>query len=143
MMPGVIPRPTAMLSDGGSRTFAAIRRLRAQGTAIVYITHRLGEVFSICDRATVLRNGQVVGSAPTGDLSRERLVEMMIGRKLDNVYPASRREFAEPLLAVRALRIPGVVDDIALTVRRGEIVGIAGQIGSGAADVIRALAGGA
>lgn len=138
----ILDEPTAMLSDGEiERTFAAIRRLRSQGTAIVYITHRLGEVFSICDRATVLRNGQVVGSAPTGDLSRERLVEMMIGRKLENVYPASRREFAEPLLAVRALRIPGVVDDVALTVRRGEIVGIAGQIGSGAADVIRALAG--
>lgn len=138
----ILDEPTAMLSDGEiERTFAAIRRLRSQGTAIVYITHRLGEVFTICDSATVLRNGQVVGSAPTRELTREGLVEMMIGRRLENIYPPSRRDFAEPLLTVRNLRIPGVVEDIALTVKRGEIVGIAGQIGSGAADVIRALAG--
>lgn len=138
----ILDEPTAMLSDGEiERTFAAIRRLRAQGTAIVYITHRLGEVFAVCDRATVLRNGEVVGSAPTSALSRERLVEMMIGRQLENIYPPSRDDFAEPLLAVRHLCVPGVVEDIDLTVRRGEIVGIAGQIGSGAADVIRALAG--
>ena len=138
----ILDEPTAMLSDGEiERTFAAIRRLRSQGTAIVYITHRLGEVFTICDAATVLRNGQVVGSAATNELTRERLVEMMIGRQLENMYPPSRRDSAEPLLAVRDLRIPGVAEDIALTVRCGEIVGIAGQIGSGAADVIRALAG--
>jgi len=138
----ILDEPTAMLSDGEiERTFAAIRRLRGQGTAIVYITHRLGEVFSICDRATVLRNGEVVGSAPTRELSRDSLVEMMIGRRLENVYPPSRNNFAEPLLSVTQLRIPGVVEDMGFTVRRGEIVGIAGQIGSGAADVIRALAG--
>lgn len=138
----ILDEPTAMLSDREiERTFAAIRRLRSQGTAIVYITHRLGEVFSICDSATVLRNGQVVGSTPTRELTRERLVEMMIGRQLQNIYPPSRRNSAEPLLSVKDLRIPGVAEDISLTVKRGEIVGIAGQIGSGAADVIRALAG--
>lgn len=138
----ILDEPTAMLSDGEiERTFAAIRRLRSQGTAIVYITHRLGEVFTICDCVTVLRNGQVVGSAPTSELTREQLVQMMIGRQLENIYPPSRRDFAQPLLAVKDLRIPGVAENISLTVKRGEIVGIAGQIGSGAADVIRALAG--
>ena len=138
----ILDEPTAMLSDAEiERTFAVIRRLRAQGTAIVYITHRLGEVFAICDRVTVLRNGELVGSAPTAELGRDRLVEMMIGRRLDNVYPPSRNDFAEPRLVVSGLRIPDVVQDIGLTVRRGEIVGIAGQIGSGAAEVVRALAG--
>jgi ABC-type sugar transport system ATPase subunit len=141
----ILDEPTATLSDVDiERLFGAIRGLRAKGCAVLYITHRLGEVFELCDRATVLRNGRLVGSAPTAELDRERLVEMMISEKIGDVYhqrPASASSERRPLLAVRDLSVPGLVHGLSLDVRPGQIVGIAGQIGSGAAEVVRALAG--
>ena len=138
----ILDEPTAMLSDREiERTFAAIRVLRERGSAIVYITHRLGEVFTVCDRATVLRNGEVVGTAPTAGLTRAQLVEMMIGRRLENAYPPPSARIQAPVLSVKDLRVPGAVHGVSFTVGRGEIVGLAGQIGSGAAEMVRALAG--
>jgi ABC-type sugar transport system ATPase subunit len=141
----ILDEPTATLSDRDiAKLFAAIRGLAAQGCAVIYITHRLGEVFEICDRVTVLRNGRVAGSHAIGDIDRGRLIEEMIGRQFEGMYPpadAHAAEVAETILDVRGLTIPSVVDDVSFTVASGQIVGIAGQIGSGAAEVVRALAG--
>jgi len=141
----ILDEPTATLSDADiARLFAAIRGLVAQGCAVIYITHRMGEVFDICDRVTVLRNGRVAGSHAVAEIDRGRLIEEMIGRQFDTMYPAGAPPAsAGPsiILDVRGLTIPSVVHDISFAVAPGRIVGIAGQIGSGAAEVIRALAG--
>src|SRR3974390_3031478 len=84
-----LDEPTATLSDVEiERIFDALRVLKAQGKAIVYITHRLGEVFEICDRVSVLRNGELVGTRPTADIDRDHLMEMMLGRSMGEMYPA-------------------------------------------------------
>lgn len=141
----LLDEPTATLSDSDiERLFQAIAGLRAKGCAVMYITHRIAEVLQICDRATVLRNGEVVGTEPTSRLDRSRLVEMMIGQRLGDVYQHEKRSApaaAEPLLSVRNLVVPGSVSGISFDVYPGQIVGIAGQIGSGAAEVVRAIAG--
>ena len=140
----ILDEPTATLSDRDiAKLFAAIRGVAAQGCAVVYITHRLGEVFEICDRVTVLRNGRVAGSHVVADIDRGRLIEEMIGRQFEGMYPpaAGASEAAGTILDVRGLTIPSVAHDVSFAVAAGEIVGIAGQIGSGAAEVVRALAG--
>ena len=141
----ILDEPTATLSDGDiAKLFAAIRGLAAEGCAVIYITHRLGEVFEICDRVTVLRNGSVAGSHDVAAIDRGRLIEEMIGRQFDGMYPpaaGTASDAAGPILDVRGLSIPSVVHDVSFAVAAGEIVGIAGQIGSGAAEVVRALAG--
>ncbi len=139
----ILDEPTATLSDTDiARLFAAIRRLTAQGCAVIYITHRLGEVFEICDRVAVLRNGRVEGSHRVEEIDRHRLIEEMIGRHFEAQYPPRTGTVSsDQALDVRNLTIPGVAEGVALTVGAGQIVGIAGQIGSGAAEVVRALAG--
>jgi ABC-type sugar transport system ATPase subunit len=138
----ILDEPTATLSDTDiAKLFAAIRGLIAQGRAVIYITHRLGEVFEICDRVTVLRNGRVAGSHSVADIDRDRLIEDMIGRQFDAMFPEAASAAAGTILDVRGLTIPSVVCDVSFAVPAGQIVGIAGQIGSGAAEVVRALAG--
>lgn len=139
----ILDEPTATLSDADiARLFAAIRRLIAQGCAVIYITHRLGEVFEVCDRVSVLRNGRVAGSHRIEDIDRNRLIEEMIGRQFEAMYPAEVHSTCGPtLLQVRNLTVPAAARDVSFEVGAGQIVGIAGQIGAGAAEVVRALAG--
>jgi ABC-type sugar transport system ATPase subunit len=140
----ILDEPTATLSDSDiAKLFAAIRGLAAQGRAVIYITHRLGEVFEICDRVTVLRNGRVAGAHAVADIDRGRLIEDMIGRRFETMYPEHAPSASAPgvVLDVRGLTIPSVAYDVSFVVPAGRIIGIAGQIGSGAAEVIRALAG--
>jgi len=139
----VLDEPTAALSDRESeRLFAAIARLKAEGVAMVYISHRMAEVFELGDRITVLRDGRHVGSFLRGETTPESLVSLMVGRKVDMAYS---REYCtapgEVALEVRGLNAGERVQDVSLTVRAGEIVGLCGLVGSGRTEVVRAIFG--
>lgn len=139
----ILDEPTATLSDADiERILGILKSLRAQGRSIIYITHRLGEVFSLCDSVTVLRNGQHVATQPVSGITRAKLVEMMLGRSFDDMYPkaAAYREQGDRVV-VETLNVPGALYDFSMTAPRGRIVCITGQIGSGANLVTRALAG--
>lgn len=138
----ILDEPTATLSDAEiERVFAALRRLREHGSAIVLITHRLADVFAVCDSVSVLRNGRAAGACAVREIDRPRLIALMLGRPLEEMYPPHGAPRDETALAVRNLVVPGQVQRLSFTVRRGEILCLAGQIGSGAAAAVRALAG--
>ncbi|WP_315811222.1 sugar ABC transporter ATP-binding protein [Bradyrhizobium sp. SZCCHNR2028] len=139
----VMDEPTAALSDREAELlFALIRRLKAEGVAIVYISHRIAEVFALGDRITVLRDGRRIGDVSPADVTPDQLVRMMVGRNIDMSYP---RHFAETpgelVLEVKGLSAPTGIADINIEVRRGEIVGLCGLVGSGRTEVARAIFG--
>src|SRR5215475_3501306 len=138
----ILDEPTATLSDVEiERIFSALRALRAEGKSIIYITHRLGEVFEVCDSVSVMRNGELVGTRRTAEIDRPQLMRMMLGRSIGEMYPPWEARPGEPMLTVRNLRVPPVVQSFNLTAERGMVVCLAGQVGSGAIEVLRALAG--
>jgi len=139
----VMDEPTAALSDRETELlFALIARLKADGVAIVYISHRMAEVFALGDRITVLRDGRRIGEVRPAEASPDELVRMMVGRSVDMSYP---RHFAatpgKVMLEVRNLSSTSGISDINLTVRAGEIVGLCGLVGSGRTEVVRAIFG--
>jgi ABC-type sugar transport system ATPase subunit len=138
----ILDEPTATLSDVEiERIFSALRALKAEGRSIVYITHRLGEVFQVCDTVSVLRNGELVGTRRTAEIDRAQLMQMMLGRSLGEMYPRWDSKAGEPMLVVRNVCVPPLVQDFNLTAQRGMVICLAGQVGSGAIEVLRALAG--
>src|SRR6478736_4278400 len=139
----ILDEPTATLTDNEiSRIIDVLKTLKARGHAILYISHRLGEVFDLCDTVTVLRNGEHVATRQVRHITRDQLIELMLGRPFGDMYPASA---AGPdtgqALVVETLNVDGIVQDLSLVAPRGKILCIAGQIGSGANVVTRALAG--
>ncbi|MFN8591186.1 MAG: sugar ABC transporter ATP-binding protein [Thermomicrobiales bacterium] len=138
----VLDEPSATLGLRDlEHLFAVIRRLRDQGVAIVYISHRLEEIFEIADRVTVLKDGQLVGSWPVGEVTMPGLVRAMTGRDL-GVISTARGDQAAPIrLDVRGLSREGAFADISLRLHAGEVVGIAGLVGSGRSEVLRAIFG--
>ena len=139
----ILDEPTATLADAEiERILQILKNLSRQGRSIIYITHRLGEVFRLCDSVTVLRNGQHVATEPVNAVTREHLVELMLGRSFEDMYPPSTTDAAKAGgVVVEHLQVPGVLHDFSMTAPRGRIVCVAGQIGSGASMVTRALAG--
>jgi ribose transport system ATP-binding protein/rhamnose transport system ATP-binding protein len=138
----ILDEPTATLSDVEiERIFSALRALKTEGKTVIYITHRLGEVFQICDSVTVLRNGELIGTRRTNEIDRANLMEMMLGRSLGEMYPEWNSEPGEPMLVVKNLAVPPIVQNFDLTAQRGMVICLAGQVGSGAIEVLRALAG--
>lgn len=138
----VMDEPTAALSDRETeRLFAVMRQLQAKGTAIVYISHRMAEVFALGDRITVLRDGKNVGLAIPGETSPDQLVRMMVGRNVDMSYPRNFRAPGEVVLELKGLCATNGIADINLVVRAGEIVGLCGLVGSGRTEVARAVFG--
>jgi ABC-type sugar transport system ATPase subunit len=138
----ILDEPTATLTDVEiERIFAALLAVKREGRSVLYITHRLAEVYSICDRVSVLRNGELVATTPLADLDRSALIELMLGRPSGEMYPEEGRERGASALVVEGLSLPGSVENFTISVRRGEILCIAGQVGSGAAEIISALAG--
>jgi ribose transport system ATP-binding protein len=138
----ILDEPTAPLTqDSVELLFDAVRKLAAGGTAVVYITHRLGEVREIADRVTVLRDGTLRGTSAVTTIADSDLLAMIVGRALEASFPLkSPGSDAEPILQVEGLSGEGF-EDISLEVRPGEIVGIAGIVGNGQAAFLRALAG--
>ena len=139
----ILDEPTATLSEPEiERVFAAVRRLAAQGKSVIYVSHRLGEVLTLCQRATVFRDGKVVGTKNVADLDRAGIVEMMLGHLPEFRTGSEVRTPETPQhISIRGLAIPPRVPTFDLEVRGGVIVGLAGQVGCGASEVLRALAG--
>ncbi|MDB5406102.1 MAG: sugar transporter ATP-binding protein [Rhodospirillales bacterium] len=138
----ILDEPTATLSDVEiARIFAALLAVKREGRSIIYITHRLAEVYAICDRVTVLRNGELIATVELADVDRAGLIELMLGRPSDEMYPEETRDEGPPALVVESLTVPGGIADFSTIVRRGEILCIAGQVGSGATEIVTALAG--
>lgn len=144
----VMDEPTAALSPNEVEgLFAIIRDLRDQGIGIVYVSHRLVEIFEIADRVTVLRDGGLVGTKPITELTRESMIEMMVGRKLENEFPA-REPRTEPEvdsetngLVVSNLCRGDAVRNISFQVKRGEIVALTGLVGAGRTETVRVIFG--
>jgi ribose transport system ATP-binding protein len=138
----ILDEPTAALADVEiERVKQVVRSLSTQGRAVVYVTHRLGEVFEIADRVTVLRNGVSQPPAEVANLTMDALIERILGRPLEAMFPPRAKELGRPVLSVDGLETDGVVEPITFEVRAGEIVGLAGQLGSGAGRLLRAIAG--
>jgi ribose transport system ATP-binding protein len=138
----VLDEPSAVLGDAElDGLFAVVRRLARDGVGVIYISHRLNEVFRIADRVTVLKDGAVVGSAPTDQLDPETLIRMMVGRDMGDLYPLRPPPTEEVVLEVSGLARRGVLQDIGFSVRAGEILGIAGLAGSGRTEIRRAIHG--
>jgi ribose transport system ATP-binding protein len=138
----VMDEPTAALTAHEvERLFTVIRDLRQQGLGIIYISHRLDEIFAIADRVLVLRDGLPVGERPIADFSRSTMIEMMVGRQLKDEFPLRSPAIGETRLEVRGLCRGRAVRDVSFTVRRGEILGLAGLIGAGRTETARLVFG--
>jgi ribose transport system ATP-binding protein len=138
----VMDEPTAALSDHEcERLFGMMARLKADGVAIVYISHRMAEVFALGDRVTVLRDGKLVRSLLPDEATPDELVRLMVGRNVDMTYPRHFRQPGATMLDVKGLAAETGVAGIDLTVREGEIVGLCGLVGSGRSEVARAIFG--
>lgn len=134
--------PSATLTDHELKNlFELMRSLRSRGVGIVYISHRMEEIFEICDRVTVFRDGQYVGTKRIEDTSRDEIIRMMVGRELKESIPKKPAPRGEPILEVRGLTRKGVFEDISFTVHRGEVLGIGGLVGAGRTEVARAIFG--
>jgi rhamnose transport system ATP-binding protein len=138
----VMDEPTAALSGPEvERLFGVVRTLRERGAAILFISHRLEEVFAICQTVTIMRDGAVVHDAATADITADELVRRMVGRELGALFPKESVSIGEPVLGVRRLTREGVFTDISFDVRAGEIVALAGLVGAGRSEVARAIFG--
>jgi ribose transport system ATP-binding protein len=138
----ILDEPTAALSDVEiERIKRVVRSLADEGRAIVYVTHRLGEVFEIANRVTVFRNGASALPIEVEGLTIESLVEQMLGRRLEQMFPPHGDTTGEVLLKLDDFETEGLREPISLTLRSGEMLGLAGQLGSGAEFLLRALAG--
>jgi ABC-type sugar transport system ATPase subunit len=140
----VMDEPTSALTrDESRRLFELIRRMKSAGTTIVYVSHFLDEVLALSDTVTVLRDGRVVRTAPAADETPSRLVSAMLGRTIDVTFPAKAAPArdAPVVLSVARLSNPPMVADVSFEVRAGEIVGLAGVLGSGRSEVARAIFG--
>jgi rhamnose transport system ATP-binding protein len=138
----IMDEPTAALSPNEvENLFATVRRMRARGVAVVFISHRLEEVSAIADTVTVLRDGRHVATRPAAELPHGELVRLMVGRSLDALFPKEEAELGDVVLRASGLSRRGVFSDVSFELRRGEIVGLAGFVGSGRTEVARAIFG--
>ncbi|HZF80225.1 MAG TPA: sugar ABC transporter ATP-binding protein, partial [Rubrivivax sp.] len=141
----IMDEPTATLTPGETeRLFALMAQLKAAGTAIVFISHKLDEVQRITDEVIVMRDGRVVARQPTAQLSRQQMAQLMVGRELADLYPTkSPPPLADgpPLLQVVGFSVPGWAEDVAFELRAGEILGFAGLVGAGRTELFEALIG--
>jgi len=138
----VMDEPSAALTPQEvERLFGVIRDLKSQGLGIVYISHRLEEIFAIADRVMVLRDGEHVGTQPVAAVNRDQLIEMMVGRRLDQEFPERNVRLGEPRLVVRGLRRGNAVRGVSLAVRRGEVLALTGLVGSGRTETVRLIFG--
>lgn len=145
----IMDEPTSALADAEvARLFQVIRTLRDRGVAIVYISHKLEEIYEVCDRITVLRDGEQVGTSPTADLPPDQLIHWMVGRHIEQLFPKQEVAPGDEVLRVEGLTLPAeggtgppLLEDVSLTVRAGEIVGLAGLRGSGASELMGGLFG--
>lgn len=138
----VMDEPSAALTPQEVRKlFKIIRALQTKGIGIIYISHRLDEISEIADSITVLRDGQHVGGAPADQMSRQQMIELMVGRSIENEFPKEAATIGDVRLSVRGLNRGTAVRDVTFDVRRGEILGLTGLVGAGRTEVVRLLFG--
>ncbi|MGZ4475546.1 MAG: sugar ABC transporter ATP-binding protein [Nocardioides sp.] len=138
----IMDEPTAALSGVEvERLFAVARSLRDEGRGLVFISHRFDEVFDLCDTVTVMRDGEYISTDPIADTSVDQIVARMVGREVAELFPKTPAPIGEPVLEVENLSSTGVFHDVSLTVRAGEIVGLAGLVGAGRSEIARAIFG--
>jgi rhamnose transport system ATP-binding protein len=138
----IMDEPTAALSQREvERLFAVVDALRKRGVAMMFVGHRMDEIYRVADRIAVLRDGRLVGTQPTGELSRERAIQMMVGRSLDGLYPRHAAVPGDVVLEVNGLSRDGTFEDISFELRAGEILGFGGLVGSGRTEIARVLFG--
>ncbi len=138
----VMDEPSATLTDHELKAlFALMRQLKAEGVSIVYISHRLEEVFEVCDRATIMRDGHWVATKDVKDLTRDEIIKLMVGRELKDAIPKVAADQGSVALKVTGLNRTGVLHDINFEVRKGEVLGIAGLVGAGRTETARAIFG--
>ncbi len=138
----IMDEPTAALSGVEvERLFAVARQLRDEGRALVFISHRFDEVFELCDTVTVMRDGSYIDTMPIAETSVDDLVRLMVGRDVTEMFPKLEAEIGDDVLVVEGLNQKGVFKNISFSVRSGEIVGLAGLVGAGRSEVVRAIFG--
>jgi inositol transport system ATP-binding protein len=138
----VMDEPTSAITENEVRTlFEVIITLKEKGIAFIYITHKMDEVFQIADHVTVLRDGRYIGDYPIDQINRTQLINMMVGRKLSEIYPRETARVGDVLLEVKDLKLSGFYRDVSFTLRYGEIFGVAGLIGAGRTELFETIAG--
>lgn len=139
----IMDEPTAVLSERETTALLQLmRRLRDQGTTVIFISHILEQLVEVCDRITVLRDGQFVATLPKDEADEARLAKLMVGRELADYYPDKASSATdEVLLSVTGLAVPGHASDVSFQVHRGEVLGIAGLVGSGRTETAEAIVG--
>jgi rhamnose transport system ATP-binding protein len=138
----IMDEPTASLTkEEIDYLFRIARKLREEGTGIIFISHRLEEVFDIADRVTVIRDGKKVGTVPKDKLKVDELVRMMVGRNLKTLYPKEEAEIGEPVLRIENLSRLGEFNNVSFELKKGEILGMAGLVGAGRTEVARTIFG--
>lgn len=140
----VLDEPTAVLTFAEiERLFNVLKQLKDQGVSIIYISHRLDEIFALCERITVLRDGQFVGTVMTSEVDKNTLVSMMVGRTMNQMFPERHAVIGEDVLRVENICAGDMARNISFHVRAGEILGFSGLVGSGRTEVMRAIFGAA
>ncbi|NNE99819.1 MAG: xylose ABC transporter ATP-binding protein [Pyrinomonadaceae bacterium] len=145
----VLDEPTAALTESEVETlFDILRSLKSRGVGMIYISHKLGEVFDMSDRITVLRDGQTVATHTVDELDKDRVISLMVGRDVGDIFPEVTHEFGDVALEVKNLNVfdpdhpdQKVVDDLSFSVRKGEVLGIAGLMGAGRSEFLTAIFG--
>ncbi len=138
----IMDEPTAALSASETEIlFSVIRQLKQQGVSIVYISHRMEEIFLLCDRVTVLRDGEYIGTRPIAETDMQELVRMMIGREIGEQYPERKHQIGEIKFVVEQLTHPSYFQDINFDVRAGEVLGVYGLMGAGRTEIMHAIFG--
>ncbi|RCS25056.1 sugar ABC transporter ATP-binding protein [Phyllobacterium salinisoli] len=138
----IMDEPTSALTEREvEHLFQIIRALKAEGKGIVYITHKMNELFEIADEVSVFRDGRYIGTHKADDVTRDDIIHMMVGREITQMFPKEDVPIGDVVLSVRDMTLKGVFHDISFDVRAGEILGLAGLVGSGRSNVAEALFG--
>jgi ribose transport system ATP-binding protein len=138
----IFDEPTSSLTQKEiDHLFQVIKRLKEKQIGIIYISHRLEEIFQICDTITIMRDGVVVANEPLEKMNTDSIVKLMIGRDLKDMYIKTKAKIGDPVLEVKNLFVKGILNDISFTLKAGEILGISGLVGAGRTELARALFG--
>ncbi len=138
----VFDEPTASLTDlEKDQLFATINTLKSHGVGIVYISHKMDEIFQITNRITVLKDGKIQGTLLTKDTNAQEITSKMIGRTLDQYFIRAKANFGEEVLGVDKLAVDGLFEDISFSVRTGEVLGLYGLIGAGRTEIVETIFG--
>lgn len=138
----IMDEPTSALTDQEKeKLFSIVRKLKAQGMGIVFVTHRMKEIFEISDRVTIMKDGGLVGTYDIADLDESRLVELMIAKSMKTLFPKQSSTIGDAILCVEHLKSGNRVKDVSFELRRGEILGLTGLLGAGRTETVRCLFG--